>query len=267
MAAAAAELDHGEAQGAGVDARTWPAGAASGLGGSAVPAAGGARGARASRPGRPGCGPCGRSARRRRRRQGRRAASSRPASGSAASPARASASPHRASTTSSSCGRRRARPCSMAMALADLDRVAGRVAEALAHLGEQGRGRQARAVGDADDAAGQGLGALVRRHEGAGAGLDVHDQRLQAAGELLGQDRGGDQRDALDRRGDVADGVEAAVGGREIVGLADDGAASLADDLAQTVRGRAGSCSLGCSPACRACRRCGRGRGRRASGT
>ena len=119
---------------------------------------------------------------------------------------------------------------------ADLDRVARRVTEALTHLGEQGHGRQAGAVGDGDDAAGQGLGALMRRHEGAGAGLDVHDQGLQAAGELLGQDRGGDQRDALDRRGHVADGVEAAVGRREIVGLADDGAASLADDLAQAVQ-------------------------------
>ena len=55
----------------------------------------------------------------------------------------------------------------------------------------------------------------------------------EAAGELLGQDRGGDQRDALDRRRDVADRVEPAVGGRQIVGLADDGAADLAHDLAQ----------------------------------
>ena len=37
----------------------------------------------------------------------------------------------------------------------------------------------------------------------------------------------------LDRRGDVADGVEAAVGGGDVGGLADDGAADLADDPAE----------------------------------
>ena len=52
-------------------------------------------------------------------------------------------------------------------------------------------------------------------------------------GELLRQDRGGDQRDRLDRRRHVADGVEAPVGGREIGGLADDGAAGLAHDAAE----------------------------------
>ena len=83
--------------------------------------------------------------------------------------------------------------------------------------------------------------------------------------ELLRQDRGGDQRNRFDRRGDVADGVEAAVGRREVGGLADDGAAGLAHDLAEAARCRAWCGSRGCAPACRACRRCGRGRGRRSS--
>ena len=65
-------------------------------------------------------------------------------------------------------------------------------------------------------------------HEGARAGLHVEHQRAEPGGELLRQDRGGDEVDRLHRRGDVADGVEAAVGGGDVVGLADDGAADLA---------------------------------------
>ena len=96
--------------------------------------------------------PCGRSAPRRRRRPGPPPPRLRPASASGASPARASASPHSARITSRSCGCAGS-PCSMAMALADLDRVAGTMAEALAHVGDQGHGRQAGAVRHADDAA------------------------------------------------------------------------------------------------------------------
>ena len=103
-------------------------------------------------------------------------------------------------------------------------------------------------------------------HERARAELDVHHQRVEPGGELLGQDRGDDQRDRLDRAGGVADRVQAAVGGGEVGGLADDRAARLA-------RRRGGKAvavgrrrrSRGSRRACRACRRCGRGRGRRSS--
>ena len=81
--------------------------------------------------------------------------------------------------------------------------------------------------------------AFERRHEGAGAGLHVHHEALQAGGELLRQDRGGDERDRFDRRGDVADRVEPLVGGRELGGLADDRAAGLGDHAAKSARGRA----------------------------
>jgi hypothetical protein len=60
-------------------------------------------------------------------------------------------------------------------------------------------------------------------------------QRLQPGGELLGQDRGGDEVDRFDCAGDVANGVEAAVGGGDVGGLADDGAAGLAHHAAQGV--------------------------------
>ena len=52
--------------------------------------------------------------------------------------------------------------------------------------------------------------------ERARADLDVHHQRVEPGGELLGQDRGDDQRDRLDGAGGVADRVQAPVGGREL---------------------------------------------------
>ncbi len=81
--------------------------------------------------------------------------------------------------------------------------------------------------GDLDQRLGQLLRVLAGGHERARAGLDVEHQRVEALGQLLGQDRGHDQRDRLDRAGGVADGVQAAVGGREVGGLADDRAAGL----------------------------------------
>ena len=67
----------------------------------------------------------------------------------------------------------------------------------------------------------------------------------QALGELLGQDRGDDQRDRLDRAGRVAHRVQAAVGGREVAGLADDRAAGLAHHAADAPRSTASTRSRG----------------------
>ena len=69
---------------------------------------------------------------------------------------------------------------------------------------------------------------LAAGHERAGAGLDVEHERVEALGELLGEDRRDDQRDRLDGAGGVARRVEAAVGGCEVGGLADDRAADVA---------------------------------------
>ena len=74
--------------------------------------------------------------------------------------------------------------------LAHLQRVAGGAAEALVHVGEQGRAAQPGAVGDLDQTGGEVARCGQRRQEGAGADLDVHDQRVEAGGELLRQDRG-----------------------------------------------------------------------------
>ena len=99
-----------------------------------------------------------------------------------------------------------------------------------------------------------------------GPDLDVHDQRVQAGGELLGEDRADDQRDRLHRPGGVADRVQPAVGRGQARGLADDRAAHPRAPRPQAVdRSRERRRSRGSPRACPACRRCGRARGRRSS--
>ncbi len=64
-------------------------------------------------------------------------------------------------------------------------------------------------------------------HEGTRADLDVQDEGSRALGDLLAHDRASDQRDRLDGRGDVAQGVELLVrGGQARAGRADDRAAA-----------------------------------------
>ena len=104
-------------------------------------------------------------------------------------------------------------------------------------------------------------------HERAGAELHVEHERVGALGDLLRHDARGDQRDRLDRAGDVAQRVELLVGRSEArAGGADDRAdvAQLREHLVVATAPRA---SRGSTRACRACRRCGRGRGRDSCGT
>ena len=96
-----------------------------------------------------------------------------------------------------------------AQRMAHFDGIAGRVGERLVHVGHEGRCRQARAACDLDDRTRERTGIVEPRHEGARAGLHVHHQRVETGGVLLRQDRGGDQWDRLDRRGDVAHGRRA----------------------------------------------------------
>jgi hypothetical protein len=102
------------------------------------------------------------------------------------------------------------------MASAHLQRVAHRGPSTWFMSVTSARGLQARAAGHRDDAVRQLLRHGRRVGKGAVAHLDVHHQPLQAGGQLLGQDAGGDQRHDLDRGGDIADGVEALVGGRQV---------------------------------------------------
>ncbi len=113
--------------------------------------------------------------------------------------------------------------------LAHLDGVAGRGAEHLVHVGQQRDRGQSGAAGHLDQRARQLFGVLAPGQERAGAELDVHHQRVEPGGELLGEDGGDDQRHRLDGAGGVADRVQAPVGGRHLGGLADDRAADLVD--------------------------------------
>ena len=98
----------------------------------------------------------------------------------------------------------------------DLHRIAGGGRQRFVHVGDQRGGLQTGAIGDQNQAFGQRARVIETRHEGAGAPFDVEHQPLKAGGELLRQDRGGDQVEAFHRRGHVADGVEASVGGGDL---------------------------------------------------
>ena len=107
--------------------------------------------------------------------------------------------------------------------------------------------------------------SLARGHERARAGLDVHHQRIEPCGELLGQDRRGDQRDRLDRAGDVAERVRRRSAGASSAVWPTIAQPASAHHARAAARARASSRSRGWRRACRACRRCGRGRGPRSS--
>ena len=122
--------------------------------------------------------------------------------------------------------------------LTHLQRVAGAGGQRLAHVGQERRGPATRAVGHRHYAARQ-LGRLLgRRHEGAGANLHIHHQSLQTGRQLLGQNRGGDERNGLDGGRHIARGIDALIGWRQITGLPDDGDPDLLDHLAQQLGGR-----------------------------
>ena len=121
--------------------------------------------------------------------------------------------------------------------LADLERVARGATEDAVHVGDQGAGREPVARRDVDDRLRELAGGVDVGHERARARLDVHDERVQAGGELLAQDRGDDERQRLDGRGGVADRVQPAVGRGEVARLADDRAARVPDRGAQARRG------------------------------
>ena len=108
-----------------------------------------------------------------------------------------------------------------------------------------------------------GLARLL--HERAAAHLHVEHERLGALGDLLRHDRAGDERDRLDRAGDVAQRVELAVGRRQVGAGRVDHRADVAEDLRAPRRPRAWIASRGSSPSCRWSRRCGRGPARRSA--
>ena len=107
-------------------------------------------------------------------------------------------------------------------ALPDLDPVAGEAAEGLVHGGEEGDGAGAGGFAGLHHEFGEEFGFFVGGHEGAGADFDVEDEGVEVFGEFFAHDAGGDEVWGFDGAGVVAEGVEDAVGGDELRGLADE---------------------------------------------
>jgi hypothetical protein len=103
------------------------------------------------------------------------------------------------------------------------------------HVGDERRDALAGAFADRHQRLGQGASALQVFHEGAAAALHVEHQAVDALGELLGKNTGDDQRDALDRRGHVSEGVQTAIGGRKLLGLANQAGANVAHDALEAL--------------------------------
>ncbi len=77
------------------------------------------------------------------------------------------------------------RPAQVGQRLAHLEGIAGSASQNLVHVGDQGRSRQVRAVRHGDDACRQVARLVQLGREGAASGLHVHDQPVEASGELL----------------------------------------------------------------------------------
>ena len=129
---------------------------------------------------------------------------------------------------------RRALPGDRLDRLADLERVADRGAERLVHVGEEAHDLPAGPPPEVDHLLGEDARVVERLHERAVADLHVEHDRIGPRRDLLRHDRRGDERDDVDRGGDVAERVELLVGRHEVAGLPDDretDVAHLRDEL------------------------------------
>ena len=125
---------------------------------------------------------------------------------------------------------RRPLPAERFADLDDLERIADGAAERAVHVGDERDGPAADLPADFHHLARERFGVRLRFHERAAAGFDVEQDAVAARRDLLAHDRRGDQRDALDRAGHVAQRVELFVGRAEVAGLPDDGAAHAVHD-------------------------------------
>ena len=80
-----------------------------------------------------------------------------------------------------------------------------------------------------------------RLHEGAVAALHVEHEPADPLGDFLAHDRRGDQRNAFDRGGDVAQGIELPIRGSDFRGLPDQRAADRGDRAPQLVERKGGA--------------------------
>ena len=115
--------------------------------------------------------------------------------------------------------------------LHDLDAVADAVAERRVHVRNQRNRAAASALADVDHRLRELDGVIERLHERARTRLDVEQNAIGTCRELLAHDGGCNQRDAVDRRRDVAQRIELLVGRCEVAGLADEGDAAFVDRI------------------------------------
>ena len=92
--------------------------------------------------------------------------------------------------------------------LTDLECVADCEPQRGGHVGQQRRGLDPGRLAQVDHGPRQLLRLGQVLHEGTRSDLDVEDESFGAFGDLLRHDRGGDERNAVDRRGGVAQCVE-----------------------------------------------------------
>ena len=81
----------------------------------------------------------------------------------------------------------------------------------------------------------QAARVLDTGEERSGAGLDVDDDGLCAAGDLLRHDRGDDERQRIDGGRDIAKLVEDAVGGDHVRGVVGERESRLPHEVEETV--------------------------------
>ena len=96
-----------------------------------------------------------------------------------------------------------------------LEGVADLSSQRHGHVGEQRARGDPRVASEVDHRAGELARGVQVLHEGTRPDLDVQDEGSRALGDLLAHDGAGDQRDRLDGRGNVTQGVELLIGGRQ----------------------------------------------------
>ncbi len=112
-------------------------------------------------------------------------------------------------------------------ALPDFDPVAGEAAERLVHAGEERDGARVGGFAGLHHKLGEIFRLFIGRHEGPGADFDIENESVEALGEFLAHDTGGDEEGRFDGAGVVAQGVENAVGWDEFRSLADESGAAF----------------------------------------
>src|SRR5579875_2831258 len=104
--------------------------------------------------------------------------------------------------------------------LGHLQRIANGAPQWLLHRSNRRYSMHARRPADFDHRCGQFARALRRLHEGAGAKLDIEQEVRAANSQLFAHNARGNEWDALDCSGHIAQGIHLAIRRRQVCGLA-----------------------------------------------